>query len=189
MTTASPMPAGKPASSRLQDWLAWGAARLGWPGLLGLGLLAASLALCLLAVKPMETRAQALETRAQDQVRQQALKPDIHTAPVQDWRSNLPADRQAYARLARLFEAAETAGLALDEGNYRTQTETRSGLVRRVVILPVAGTYPALRSFMAEALNQDAALALEGLRMSRETLETPDLEAELRLAYYLEARP
>lgn len=177
---------GKRVTFRLGDWLAWGAARLGWPGLLGLALLGASLALCQVGVHPLEAEAIRLETQAAVRARQPA---PAQGAPLPDWRTLLPADDQAYVRLAGLFKAAHAAGLALDEGNYRTQAETRSGLVRRVVTLPVSGSYPALREFLAEALNQDEALALEGLRLSRDSLENPELQAELRFAFYLGDRP
>jgi len=178
-----------------QDWLAWAAARLGWPGLTGLALLAVSLAACLLVVAPMETEAlglaQEAQTLAQRQARSQAAvqAQNAHSAALQDWRTQLPGSHVAYERLTRLFQAAESAGLALDEGSYRTQVETRAGLTRLLVTLPVAGTYPDLRRFLAQALNQDAALALEGLRFTRDTPETPNLEAELRFAFYLGNAP
>jgi hypothetical protein len=177
--------------SRVRDWLSWGAARLGWPGLLGLALLMAGVAVCLAVVQPMGAEVM----RLQDQARLLARR-DTSLAPpvsVKDWREDLPSDHQAYGRLTRLFQAAEDAGLALNEGSYRTQFESaakdQAGLGRLVINLPVSGNYPAIRGFLAQALNQDPALALENLRLTREAMGETELMAELRFALYLGGRP
>ncbi|MEW5769461.1 MAG: hypothetical protein AB1831_03765 [Pseudomonadota bacterium] len=171
---------------RLNDWLLWGAARLGWPGLLGLALLAGALGACLGAVHPMEAEAQ----RLRQQAAARAAQP-LAAAPVKvrDWRADLPADHEAYARLKQLFQAAEAAGLTLDEGNYRTQRDAASGLTRLLIGLPVGGGYPEVRAFLAQALNQDPAVALEGIDLSREDMASTELVAELRFALYLGGRP
>lgn len=177
--------------SRVRDWLSWGVARLGWPGLLGLALLAGGVAVCLAVVKPMDAEV----LRFQDQAEQLAKRDTSLAPPVQvkDWREDLPSDHQAYGRLTRLFQAAEAAGLALDEGSYRTQFERaakdQAGLGRLVISLPVSGDYSAVRGFLAQALNQDPAVALESLRLSREAMGETELMAELRFALYLGGRP
>lgn len=173
----------KPA--RAMDWLAWGAARLGWPGLLGLGLLVAAVGLCQTLVRSMERETAVLTLRAQSMAQSQAA----FAAPPRDWRTDLPADHEVYGRLSRLFQAAESAGLTLDEGSYRTQLDVSAGLGRLVIGLPVGGTYPAVRGFLAGALNHDPALALEHLRLSREAMDETGLEAKLRFALILGERP
>lgn len=181
--------------SRLQDWLSWGAARLGWPGLLGLVALAGGLSVCLAVVRPMDAEVTRLQHEARALTQQQARGDATLAPPVQvkDWRADLPSDHQAYGRLTRLFQAAEEAGLALDEGSYRTQFESASkgqaGLGRLVISLPVSGSYPAVRGFLARALNQDPAIALENLRLTREAMSETELMAELRFALYLGGRP
>lgn len=181
--------------TRAQDWLSWGAARLGWPGLLGLALLAGGVAVCLTVVTPMDAEVTRLQAEAQE-LAQKLARQDASLAPpvqVKDWRADLPSDHQAYGRLTRLFQAAENAGLALDEGSYRTQFESASkgqaGLGRLVISLPVSGNYPAVRGFLAQALNQDPAIALENLRLTREAMSETELTAELRFALYLGGRP
>lgn len=181
--------------SRLQDWLSWGGARLGWPGLLGLALLAGGVAACLAVVRPMDAEVTRLQGEARALAQQLARRDATLASPVQvkDWRADLPSDHQAYGRLTRLFQAAEDAGLALDEGSYRTQFEGAStgqaGLGRLVISLPVSGDYPALRGFLAQALNQDPAIALENLRLTREAMNETELMAELRFALYLGGHP
>ena len=173
--------------STARDWLSWGAARLGWPGLLGLGLLAGAMAVCLTLVHPMEAETRTLHERAQ--VLAQRPAEANQPVAVRDWREDLPAGHQAYARLQALFAAAEAAGLSLDEGSYRTQADANTGITRLLINLPVSGDYLAVRAFLAQALNQDPALALEGLRLSREVMAETELVADLRFALYLGARP
>lgn len=177
--------------TRVHDWLSWGAARLGWPGLLGLALLAGSVAVCLAVVKPMDAEVAQLRDQAAQLARRGA--PAAAPARVKDWREDLPGGHQAYGRLARLFQAAAEAGLALDEGSYRTQFESalqgQAGLGRLVISLPVGGDYAAVRGFLAQALNQDPAIALENLRLTREAMSETELAADMRFALYLGGRP
>lgn len=180
-------PASRPAA-RIQDWLAWGLARLGWPGWAGAGLLLAAGFMLISGVVPMEQEAARLSQRA-DRL---ALRPPV--APkaerVRDWREDLPSDQEGYARLARLFGAASRAGLNLAEGSYREVRDAKLGLTRLSITLPVAGSYGAIRGFMAQALNQEPALALESLRISRDAIANTELNADLRFTLYLTtARP
>lgn len=179
--------------SRARDWLLWGGARLGWPGLTGLALMAGAVALCLAMVRPMEDETARLQDRAQALSRQLAQRDAAAPVRGRDWREDLPADHEAYGRLTRLFEAAEEAGLALDEGSYRTQVEgadrDQAGLSRLVIRLPVSGDYTAVRGFLAQALNQDPAVSLENVRFTREAMGETELEADLRFALYLGGRP
>lgn len=177
--------------SRLTDWIAWGAGRLGWPGLSGLALVAGAVATCVLVVRPMDAQVTRLEGQSRLLAEQRA-RSDVAAMvaqPVRDWRADLPTDHQAYGRLTRLFQAAKEAGLALDEGSYRTQMESQSGLGRLVISLPVSGDYTAVRGFLAQALNQDTAMALESLRFSREDMADTELLADMRFALYLGGRP
>lgn len=176
--------------TRVNDWLAWSGARLGWPGLMGLAMLAGGVTICLGVVRPMDHETARLQDKARLLAQRHA--PDAAPVRLRDWRADLPADHQAYARLSHLFQAAEAAGLALDEGSYRTQFDQatgQAGLGRLVVSLPVSGEYPAVRGFLAQALNQDKAIALENVRLSREHMGEAEVTADMRFALYLGRRP
>jgi len=93
----------------------------------------------------------------------------------------------AAAALRRLFEAADKAGLELPQGEYRL-TEVRDAHLRRYQLsLPVAGGYPEIRAFVAQALNADPALALTAIQLRRERIESTDLDAMLNFTLYLES--
>jgi hypothetical protein len=51
--------------------------------------------------------------------------------------------------------------------------------------LPVTGDYPAVRAFVAEALEREPSLALDGMRLVRESMDLGEIEAELRFTLYL----
>lgn len=92
----------------------------------------------------------------------------------------------AAAALRRLFDAADKAGLGLDQGEYRL-TEVKDAHLRRYQLsLPVYGGYPEIRTFVAQALNADPALALNAIQLRRDRIESPDLEALLNFTLYLE---
>ncbi len=171
--------------NRYQDWLAWALTRLGWPGWAGAVLVVGALYVLLVQVGTMEAAA----TRMGRQAESLAQRPQAQTqvAVARDWRADLPPDQEGYARLAKLFAVAARTRLALAEGTYREVSDSKLGLTRLSISLPVTCSYPALRAFLAQTLNQEPALALESLRMSRDTIGATELAADLRFTLYLEA--
>lgn len=165
----------------LRNWLAWGLARIGWPGQVGLAFLAAAALVCLAVVAPLDARV----ARDQAQLERLARQPATPVAAPRDWRASLPRGHAGHAHLSRLFRVAAENGLRLREGRYRESREAGAaqggGLLRLAIVLPVNGRYPALRAFLAQALSAEPGLALEGLRLSREDMATGEVEAELRL--------
>jgi hypothetical protein len=57
--------------------------------------------------------------------------------------------------------------------------------MRYQINLPVTGNYPAVRAFVAEALEREPSLALDGMRLTRERMDSGEIEAELRFTLYL----
>lgn len=161
---------------RGMDWLAWGAARIGWPGQMGIALVVLAVVVCVSFVRPLETQVAELQARVEHRARQPAP-----VLLVQDWRASLPTGHVGHAYLGRLFQAAAAHGLELQAGRYRETRDAQSGLTRLSIVLPVTGAYPALRAFLSQALTGQPGLALEGLRLVREDMSTRDMEAELRL--------
>jgi hypothetical protein len=167
----------------LADWLAWGGARIGRPGQIGLILVLLAVAASVSLVNPMENEIESTRTRA-DRLAQQPPPPPREVAD-QAWMARLPTRHAGHAYLARLFAAAEKAGLALEEGRYRESRDPDSGLTRLSISLPVNGEYRAIRAFLAHALEKEPSLALEGARLSRESIGDREVRAELRLVLFL----
>lgn len=169
-------------SRRWLAWLAWFIERAGWPGLLGILLLAAA----------AYTQARLLPQLAAEteQLRDEAARLAARrTEPVKREEPGLAARLSGAGHtpeaVARLFAAAAHAGLQLDQGEYRLQTDPAAGLTRYQITLPVEGSWPALREFLGQALNGDPALALEGITLNRPRVEERELQGVLRLTLYL----
>jgi hypothetical protein len=177
----------KPTSLALSlDWLAYAGARLGWPGLLGIALVLAALALDHFQTQPLEANASQLNARAEQLARQPL--PAVVAAPPKPT-ENLPVGADAPAGVARLFAAAKHAGLRLERGGYRPASTLGAGLKRYQINLPVSGEYPAIRAFLAEALERQPGLALDNLTLLREAIGTPEVTAKLSLTLYLREAP
>lgn len=98
----------------------------------------------------------------------------------------LPVQAQAPDVVRRLHLAARDAGVRLDHGRYQSTETASSALMRYQIVLPVSGTYPAIRAFIGAAMEDMPYLALEGLEIRRGD-GIPAIEAELRLVAYLRA--
>lgn len=175
----------KPTTHAL-DWLAYAGARLGWPGLLGIALLLAALALDHFQTQPLEATAGELNARAEQLARQPLAAVAV---PPPSLAESLPVGADAPAGVARLFAAAKHAGLRLEQGSYRPASHLGGGPLRYQISLPVSGDYPAIRSFLAEALERQPGLALDSLTLMREAIGSPEVTAKLSLTLYLREAP
>ena len=62
-----------------------------------------------------------------------------------------------------LHRSARAAGLRFVRGDYRPQRDASGKLLRYQVTLPVRGSYPKVRRFLAQAMRDEPALALDGV--------------------------
>ncbi len=157
------------------DLLKFQLGRLGKVGAAGALLLAGALAWQQAVVAPREAALAAQLARNAALAREAAAQQA--SATQQAARGDQPT----------LAPAAVEALRRLDRGEYRL-TEVKDAHLRRYQLsLPVAGGYPEIRAFVAQALNADPALALTAIQLRRERIESPDLEALVNFTLYLEA--
>ena len=161
--------------------------RLGRVGAVGALLIVASLVYENAVVHPREAALDEQRLR-NEQTRQAAIAQRARVAQTAADATGQPAMAPAAAAaLRRLFDAADEAGLELAQGEYRL-TELKDAHLRRYQLsLPVAGSYPEIRAFVAQALNADPALALTAMQLRRDSIDTPELDALLNFTLYLEA--
>lgn len=172
--------------SRATDWLAWLAARLGWPGLSGLALLLGAAVVHQWVLPDLSVRTRALAAEAATLEARRARQ--MEQPQRIDALDRLTDPRATPEAVGRLFKAAARAGLALEQGEYRLQGGGGgTGLLRYQIVLPAAASYPVLRSFLTDALNANPALALDGLNLNRDRVEVGELKAMLRFTLYLDA--
>lgn len=160
--------------------------RLGWVGVVGVLLIAASLIHEYAVVRPNEA---ALDEQRQhnEQARREVIAQHARLAQSARNAGVGPAlAPAATAALRRLFEAADKVGVELDQGEYRVTEVKDAHLLRYQLSLPVYGSYPEIRAFVTQALNADPALALSAILLRRDSIETPDLDGLLNFTLYLE---
>lgn len=178
-------------SARFRWHLKAGIAYLGWPGMAGLGLLALALAAWLGVLQPAQDRLTNLRTqisslRAQI-AKNQAMQKVVHT-PEDDLLSFyrlFPEHVSTPDILEKLYAAAADAGIALDQGEYRPETGKGDKLDRYQITLPVAGSYPQIRKFIARLLVDLPAISLDGISFQRQKIGDPQVESQIKLTLYL----
>lgn len=108
-------------------------------------------------------------------------------AELSSFYSFFPKSHSSPLWLGKIYGAAEETGVTLTSGEYEFQRTTGSRLGRYRISLPTHGSYEQVREFIAAVLKEVPAAALDDISLRREAIESPDLEARLRLTLYMEA--
>lgn len=166
--------------------------RLGVPGLLGSGILAAGVIYGLASVLPARgdlerARNQALRAQGTTAVNGGTASPAPQTAAEQLARfyAALPPQEEATAWLNSLYQAAGKEKLSLARGEYSLQTDADSHLARYQIVMPVRGDYGQIRRFVRNALAEVPHLALEEISFQRQSIAEAHLEARIRFTLFL----
>jgi Tfp pilus assembly protein PilO len=163
------------------------ASRIGWPGACGIALLVFGMTLALSGVRDAEQQLGRVQAEI-DGLRAARIAPQADAAQSARalWRSRLPARAEAPRLLASLQQAAASHGLALDSADYQVQRD--GTLLRYQVTLPMRGSYPQLRAWLAQVMNATPALALDEFTLVRESAGSQTLDARVRVALLCEER-
>lgn len=176
----------------LENWLVrarWQVTRLGTVGRAGAGLLVLTLVFFIAAVMPQKERLKELKSKVQ--VMQQA-QPDSagqtklsNNQALQVFYDFLPRSDSSPYWISELDRIAKDSGVELNSSDYRLKVEKESKLVRYEIQLPLRGTYPQIRAFIASALQAVPALALADIIIRRETIQAGRVDARLNMHLYL----
>ena len=176
---------------RIHSAVASGVASLGWPGILGLGLLVFVCGFYFSTLPAEQSRL--------DDLRQQIAKArEQRAAPANDAGApTSPADKLAafygfFPRptdlpdlLGKVFAAGKGQGLQLERGEYRVVRDTAGGLTQFQLTLPVRGTYPQIRKFVDGAMAEVSTLSLDSIQFDRQKVGDPNVDAKVKLIVYL----
>lgn len=177
--------------------LVWHLNRLGrslnWPSLLALGLLAVEAGFYFSTVVPVLDERARLRARilAQHDSADRASQP----APVNtDPRVDLAKFYAALAQpsntpdlLRRLHLRAHDQGLSVQQAEYHPVPDPEGKFLRYQIVLPVKGTYPEIRRFLAEASRELPGLAVDSINFQRQHIGDPIVEAQIKLTLFLGA--
>ncbi len=159
-------------------------AQAGWPAVLGAGLLVFALVFHGTGLLPAQGRLAELQGDLAAQRALLARESRVRTTAAAT--GSLPAESSREKFLQQVHDAAQARGVRIDSAEYRQSREGR--LVKSAFILPVHGTYPQLRAWLADIMNGIPALALDELSLHREAVGNPALDGRVRLSLIMEAR-
>lgn len=162
---------------------------LGLPGLLGLALLLGA------AVIEWGVRPPLEESRieAENELSKLSLKPlrASAVAPEADTMDQFRSVAEVPVYLQKIMELAGKNGLTVPRGQYQAQRPEGGGLplIRYSLTLPITGTYPAIRRFGEQVKQTIPGIALTQLSFTRESVQTPNVQANIEFTLWLkEAR-
>jgi len=160
-------------------------ARLGLPGVLGIGLLLAAAGFYLSAVAPAGREIAAQRLAAE---RLRARTPYLPVTAggreeeLRRFYALFPPIERLSAELEELYGLARASKLELAQGEYRLDKGV--GLWSYRVTLPVRGSYAQIRAFVGAVLREKPIASLDALRFERKKAGEPMLDAQLRLTVH-----
>ena len=157
---------------RSQDLLVWrfkrGLRELGWSGVAGVVMLLFAAGYYFSTYAPLqdevELQKQAFES-ASAELKRSGRDEEAGTPRRQltEFYSRLKSQADVPEVVRGLHRSADAAGLRYARGDYRPQRDASGKMLRYQITLPVRGTYPEVRRFLAQALREEPALALDGV--------------------------
>ncbi|MFI4940283.1 MAG: hypothetical protein ACHP7O_08095 [Burkholderiales bacterium] len=136
-----------------------------------------------------ETRLEAWQERALAQRRAQAAGNAAPGAAAEqnarDFYEALGDASASEQYVKTLFIIAKKTGLELAQGEYKWQFDKNSATYRYQVLLPVKGSYHAVRQFCLRSLAAMPFMSLDGLSFKREAIADNTLDASLHVTFYL----
>lgn len=163
-----------------------------WAGLLGTGLVVLALTFDLIGNRPMAQQVDTLQREA-EALHRRLRAP---SAPVISNRERLtrfymsfPASSELPDLLARLHGYALARGINATKADYRSSVESGAPLERLVLDLPIRASYPALRDWLADVLDEMPEVAVESVAFKRQVISSPELEVQVRFILYLRVTP
>lgn len=93
--------------------------------------------------------------------------------------------------LAKLNALANQHQLTLISGDYKlnkvskTETSEPQILTQYEMLLPIEGSYPKVRGFIADVLSSLSSVAVTDIQMKRENTQSPTVEARLQMILYV----
>jgi hypothetical protein len=172
--------------NQLNAWLN----RLGVAGVLGVGVLLACVGFYLSAIAPAarELAAQRLAAeRMHLRLPYQPVKARERAEELRRFQNLFPPVERLTDELERLYGLARESKLELTRGEYRLD-KPATGLWSYRVVLPLRGTYPQIRGFVAAVLKSMPIASIDALRFERKKVGETALDAQIRLTLYFRPR-
>ena len=172
--------------------LHWLGVRLGWPGMLGVGLIAAAAGMWGYGqhkLAPEQARANRLSAERERSAATLAKAPPVVITSEQQRLSRfydvLVSPKDVPAALGKLFEIAQAGKISVRQGEFQRVTNGAGRYQIMQISLPVKAGYGEVMAFVDDALAALPALSLDEIVFKRETAGSAGVEATLKFALYL----
>lgn len=182
------LPFWRQLSSTSNYWLR----RVGWPGVLAIGLLVMCPAFYLSAIRPAQARLDLAQQRAAALQEEASLSSKSFSGArlsteeqLAEFYRKFPLEWQSPLWLEKLVALAERSGLRLNDGEYKATPDKVGRLVRYQMSLKVQGSYPQIRQFLTDLPGALPIVALENVQFERQKVGDPDVDARIKLMLYL----
>lgn len=157
---------------------------IGWAGIAGIGLLIAAAMLLASAWSAQKTFVQAVTTGAV------VTRPHAYSTALTDTISQaapeLPPPTEVPLLLTQIKHAAVSNGLDWRAAEYRIVPATPTQPASLEVRCSLKGPYPKLRSMLVQLKEGIPAFTIREFSASRANADTPDIEAKLALAVFVQ---
>jgi hypothetical protein len=171
-------------------------ARFGWANGFAWGLCVAGAIAGLSGIPYLQARsdAQGLALqRVRQAQRSAAIIPPV-APPLADERLGkfldvLGEKRYAEQQLKTLFALARKSGLALNQAEYTSGADSNGRFHTYQILLPVKGSYAAIRQFCEQSLLAIPFASLDEINFKRDAIANRSVDARLRFTLYLSAPP
>jgi hypothetical protein len=165
-------------------------ALLGIAGVAGLGLLVFGCAFYASSVVPARDELARLAARAA-RAGSAPEQPDAHGAVASSierlklFERRFPAFTDTPGLVLKLHAIAAANGIVLETGEYRLVRDRDSNIARYEITLPLKCSYPQVRLFLAQLLDEVPALSLDEISIKRDSVGARSSETRARLTAYL----
>lgn len=180
VTKANPMRPVHVGLARLQQ-------SIGWAGIAGVALLVAAALVTALAWSAQQAFENTVPARTADVAVARPASPASATPTALPQPSlELPAASEIPLLLTQMKQAAVGNGLDWRAAEYRVTPATPTQPASLEVRCSLKGPYPKLRSLLVQLKSAIPAFAIREFSASRPNADTPDIEAKLVMAVFLQ---
>jgi hypothetical protein len=96
-------------------------------------------------------------------------EPDSPQHQLDTFYEHLQSQEYVAEVVRRLHRNARAVGLRFERGDYRPLRDASGKVLRYQITLPLLGSYPKVRRFLAQSMDEEPALALEGIGFQKES--------------------
>ena len=168
---------------------------LGKCGVIAIGLMVFSVAFYVMTIAPARARLAAVQARAAA-LHAQLPKSSTPRAAAENPLARIDAYYRSFPRaeeltvsIAHALAAAKKHALVIDKADYRYEPVRKDELMAYQMSFTLKGSYPRVRRFLMALLQDNPALSLDDVSFRRDGIASAEIEARVRLTFYVTGVP